>query len=131
MDTPALSATSLIVGRSLTHERYGERALRGIALPLDRTQEVAGSSPAARDPAKQRDGRRVVARHERGDLRDPCRVRVGNQLRGESRSDALLLVLVVAARRANIPADSVVEVAPAAAQVSGRLRDWAAAVPSS
>lgn len=39
--------------------------------------------------------------------------------------------IVVAARRADIPADSVIEVSPAAAQLSGRLRDWAAAVPSS
>jgi hypothetical protein len=38
--------------------------------------------------------------------------------------------IVVAARRASIPADSVVEVGPAAAQLSGRLRDWAEAVPS-
>ena len=38
--------------------------------------------------------------------------------------------IVVAARRADIPADSVIEVSPAAAQLSGRLRDWAAAVPS-
>jgi len=39
--------------------------------------------------------------------------------------------IVVAARRADIPADSVIEVSPAAAQLSDRLRDWAAAVPSS
>ena len=38
--------------------------------------------------------------------------------------------IIVAARRADIPADSVIEVSPAAAQLSGRLRDWAAAVPS-
>ena len=38
--------------------------------------------------------------------------------------------IAVAARRADIPADSVIEVSPAAAQLSGRLRDWAAAVPS-
>ena len=30
------------------------------------------------------------------------------------------------ARRANIPADAVVEVGPAALELSGRLRDWAA-----
>jgi hypothetical protein len=32
-----------------------------------------------------------------------------------------------AARRANLPADAVTEVSSAAAQLSGRLRDWAAA----
>jgi hypothetical protein len=39
--------------------------------------------------------------------------------------------IFAAARRANVPADSVVEVSPAVAQFSGRLRDWAEAVPSS
>jgi hypothetical protein len=39
--------------------------------------------------------------------------------------------IIAAARRANVPADAVVEVSPAAAELSGRLRDWAAAVPSS
>ena len=34
--------------------------------------------------------------------------------------------VVEAARRANIPADAVVEVGPAAIELSGRLRDWAA-----
>src|SRR5512132_4079641 len=38
--------------------------------------------------------------------------------------------ILVAARRSNIPADAVVEVGPAVAQFSGRLRDWAEAVPS-
>ena len=38
--------------------------------------------------------------------------------------------ILVAARRSNVPADSVVEVTPAVAQFSGRLRDWAQAVPS-
>ena len=38
--------------------------------------------------------------------------------------------IFVAARRSNIPADEVVEVGPAVAQFSGRLRDWAEAVPS-
>jgi hypothetical protein len=38
--------------------------------------------------------------------------------------------ILVAARRSNVPADSVVEVSPAVAQFSGRLRDWAEAVPS-
>src|SRR4051794_38324238 len=38
--------------------------------------------------------------------------------------------IVAAARRANVPADVVVEVSPAAAELSGRLRDWADAVPS-
>ena len=38
--------------------------------------------------------------------------------------------IIVAARRANVPADAVVEVSPAAAELSGRLRDWADAVPS-
>ena len=32
-----------------------------------------------------------------------------------------------AARRANLPADSIVEVGPAALELSPRLRDWAAA----
>jgi uncharacterized protein DUF4242 len=39
--------------------------------------------------------------------------------------------IITAARRANVPADAVVEVSPAAAELSGRLRDWADAVPSS
>jgi hypothetical protein len=38
--------------------------------------------------------------------------------------------IISAARRANVPADVVVEVSPAAAELSGRLRDWADAVPS-
>jgi Nickel responsive protein SCO4226-like len=36
--------------------------------------------------------------------------------------------IVAAARRANIPADSVVEVGPAAKELSNRLRDWAETV---
>jgi hypothetical protein len=36
--------------------------------------------------------------------------------------------ILAAARRANIPADVVVEVGPAAPQLSGRLRDWADSV---
>jgi hypothetical protein len=36
-------------------------------------------------------------------------------------------VVIAAARRANIPADSVVEVSPARPDLSGQLRDWAAA----
>src|SRR5438067_12193093 len=39
--------------------------------------------------------------------------------------------IVAAARRANVPADAVVEVGPAAPQLSDRLRDWADAVRSS
>jgi hypothetical protein len=35
--------------------------------------------------------------------------------------------IVAAARRANVPVDAVVEVGPAAAQLSGRLEDWAKA----
>jgi hypothetical protein len=35
--------------------------------------------------------------------------------------------IVAAARRANIPADAVIEVGPAAPELSGRLRDWASA----
>ena len=38
--------------------------------------------------------------------------------------------IFAAARRANVPADSVIEVGPAVSQFSGRLRDWAEAVPS-
>lgn len=38
--------------------------------------------------------------------------------------------IIAAARRANVPADAVVEVSPAAAELSGRLRDWADTVPS-
>jgi hypothetical protein len=34
--------------------------------------------------------------------------------------------IVAAARRANVPADAVVEVGPAAPELSGRLREWAA-----
>jgi hypothetical protein len=36
--------------------------------------------------------------------------------------------IVAAARRANVPADSVIEVGPATPQFAGRLRDWAEAV---
>jgi hypothetical protein len=35
--------------------------------------------------------------------------------------------IVAAARRADIPADAVVEVGPATTELSDRLRDWAAA----
>jgi len=35
--------------------------------------------------------------------------------------------IVAAWRRANVPVDSVVEVSPAAVELSDRLRDWAAA----
>ena len=35
--------------------------------------------------------------------------------------------IIAAARRANIPADAVVEVGPATVELSPRLRDWAAA----
>ena len=38
--------------------------------------------------------------------------------------------ILAAARRANVPADVVVEVGPASADLSGRLRDWANALPS-
>src|SRR5438093_8830398 len=34
--------------------------------------------------------------------------------------------IIAAARRANMPADAVVEVGAAAPELSGRLRDWAA-----
>lgn len=36
--------------------------------------------------------------------------------------------IVAAARKANIPADAVVEVGPAVPQLAGRLSDWADAV---
>ena len=35
--------------------------------------------------------------------------------------------IVAAARGANVPADAVIEVGPAAPELSGRLRDWAGA----
>jgi hypothetical protein len=35
--------------------------------------------------------------------------------------------IAVAARRGELPADSIVEVGPAVLELSGRLRDWAAA----
>ena len=38
--------------------------------------------------------------------------------------------IMVAAKRANVPADVVVEVDAAAPELSGRLRDWADSVPS-
>ena len=38
--------------------------------------------------------------------------------------------IMTAARRANVPVDAVVEVGPAAAELSPRLRDWADAVAS-
>jgi hypothetical protein len=34
--------------------------------------------------------------------------------------------VTAAAQRANIPADAIVEVGPAAVELTGRLRDWAA-----
>jgi hypothetical protein len=34
--------------------------------------------------------------------------------------------IVAAAERANVPVDTIVEVGPAALELSGRLRDWAA-----
>jgi hypothetical protein len=39
--------------------------------------------------------------------------------------------IIAAARRANVPADNIVEVGPAADQLTGRLRDWANAQASS
>jgi Protein of unknown function (DUF4242) len=33
--------------------------------------------------------------------------------------------VMAAAKRANVPADAIVEVSPAALELSGRLRDWA------
>jgi hypothetical protein len=39
--------------------------------------------------------------------------------------------IVTAARRANIPADAVVEVGPATVEISDRLRDWAASQTAS
>ena len=40
--------------------------------------------------------------------------------------------MAAAARRANVPADAVVEVSPASVELSGRLRDWAGSqVPAS
>ena len=38
--------------------------------------------------------------------------------------------IVAAAKRANVPADVVVEVDAAAPELSGRLKDWAESVPS-
>jgi uncharacterized protein DUF4242 len=38
--------------------------------------------------------------------------------------------IMTAARRADIPVDAVVEVGPAAPELSDRLREWADAVPS-
>src|SRR5687768_15044058 len=35
--------------------------------------------------------------------------------------------ILAAARRANVPADAIVEVNPATRELSGRLRDWAVA----
>ena len=35
--------------------------------------------------------------------------------------------IIAAARRANVPADEIVEVGPATLELSDRLRDWAAA----
>jgi hypothetical protein len=39
--------------------------------------------------------------------------------------------IIAAARRANVPADAVVEVGAAAPELSGRLRDWAASQDAS
>jgi hypothetical protein len=38
--------------------------------------------------------------------------------------------ILAAARRANVPADEIVEVGAAAPEFAGRLKDWADAVPS-
>ncbi len=38
--------------------------------------------------------------------------------------------ILAAARRANVPADEIVEVGPAVDELSGRLKDWAEAIPS-
>ena len=38
--------------------------------------------------------------------------------------------IVAAAAKANIPADSIVEVGPAVPQLADRLEDWAGAVPA-
>lgn len=38
--------------------------------------------------------------------------------------------ILAAARRGDIPADEIVEVGPAVAELSDRLKDWAEAVPS-
>jgi hypothetical protein len=38
--------------------------------------------------------------------------------------------ILAAARRANVPADAIVEVGAATPELAGRLRDWASAVPS-
>jgi Protein of unknown function (DUF4242) len=37
--------------------------------------------------------------------------------------------VIVAAHKANVPVDAVVEVSPATFELSGRLRDWAASQP--
>src|SRR3954469_25320142 len=39
--------------------------------------------------------------------------------------------IMTAARRANVPADEIVEVGPATLELSGRLRDWADSQPAS
>jgi hypothetical protein len=38
--------------------------------------------------------------------------------------------ILAAARRANLPADEIVEVGPATLELSDRLRDWAASQPA-
>jgi hypothetical protein len=38
--------------------------------------------------------------------------------------------IMTAARRANVPADEIVEVGPATLELSGRLRDWADSQPA-
>jgi hypothetical protein len=38
--------------------------------------------------------------------------------------------IMAAARRANVPADEIVEVGPATLELSGRLRDWADSQPA-
>jgi uncharacterized protein DUF4242 len=38
--------------------------------------------------------------------------------------------ILEAARRANVPADEIVEVGPAVEELSGRLKDWAEAIPA-
>jgi hypothetical protein len=105
----------------------------GAPVPL-----VAGRIEAVEGALQRRVGHRLHAVHER--LRQCLQQGVPwlfSFLSADRRRTYCLYeapsaeAIMAAASRAKIPADAVVEVGPAAPELSGRLRDWAHAVPSS
>src|SRR3954454_1487559 len=81
-------ASSALTSTALTRfrlcDRCADRELGTFELDVSYT----------RDPAQQRNRRRVAARGERSDLGDACRARVCNELPREGGPDAAVLVLV-------------------------------------